>query len=146
VNTRVVVVDASVVLKWVVTEPGSDAASVLLSDSAAGAVSLVAPEHVIGEVANGLRKRVVQGVLTASDALAALDAIADLELDFLTGSDRWFGCLHAALDWAVTTYDALYIQVAIDLNAELITADKRLLDSAQRRSLPVRSLSHLESS
>jgi predicted nucleic acid-binding protein len=59
---RSLVVDASVALKWVVTEPGSVEAAALLDEIAAGVVVLVAPEHLIGEVANGLQKRVAQQV------------------------------------------------------------------------------------
>jgi len=138
--STLVVVDASVALKWVVTEAGSDEATSLLTHLADGAVSLVAPEHLIGEVGNGLRKRVAQGVLDADDALAALDAVASLGLEFIGGTERWFRSLPAALDWGVTTYDALYVLLALDLDAELITADLRLVDSALRKSLPVRPL------
>jgi len=138
--STLVVVDASVALKWVVTEAGSDEATSLLTHLADGAVSLVAPEHLVGEVGNGLRKRVAQGVLDADDALAALDAVASLGLEFIGGTERWFRSLRAALDWGVTTYDALYVLLALDLDAELITADLRLVDSALRKSLPVRPL------
>lgn len=135
-----VVVDASVALKWVVTEPGTAEAVALLAQLAGGTVTLVAPEHLIGEVGNGLRKRVAQGVLAADDATAALDALAELGLEFIGGQERWFRTLRAALAWSLTTSDALYVQLARDLDAELVTADGRLADSAQRRSLPVRRL------
>ncbi len=72
--SRSVVVDASVALKWVVTEPGSDEAATLLDEMTAGTVALLAPEHLVGEVANGLRKRVAQKILTVEDACAALEA------------------------------------------------------------------------
>jgi len=55
--TTAVVVDAAVALKWVVTEPGSEQAGALLTAMAEGALSLVAPEHLVGEISNGLRKR-----------------------------------------------------------------------------------------
>jgi predicted nucleic acid-binding protein len=138
--STLVVVDASVALKWVVTEAGSDEAGVLLSDMADDAVSLVAPEHLLGEVGNGLRKRVAQGVLVADDAVAALHAVTGLELEFISGQDRWLRSLRAALDWGLTTYDALYVLLALDLDAVLVTADLRLADSARNRSLPVRPL------
>ena len=134
------VVDASVALKWVVTEAGSDQAAELLTDMASGALSLLAPEHFLGEVGNGLRKRVAQGILSDDDALDAFDAIAALELEFFAGPQRWLACLRAALDWQLTTYDALYVQLALDLDAELITADTRLVKTARSRSLPVRPL------
>lgn len=137
----VLVVDASVALKWVVREADSDYANALLADLLTGTSSLVAPEHLVGEIANGLRKRVAQGILSSGDALAALDAVDDLGLEYIGGAERWFRSLRAALDWHVTTYDALYVLLAVDLGAELITADGRLADSARAKSLPVRHLS-----
>ncbi len=43
--SRSLVVDASVALKWVVTEPGSEEAASLLDEMAVGAVALLAPER-----------------------------------------------------------------------------------------------------
>lgn len=135
-----VVIDALVALKWVVDEPGSERANALLADFAAGAVSLAAPEHMVGEIGDGLRKRVAQNILSADDAATALDAVAELDLEFLGGAERWFRAVRAALDWQVTTYDALYVLLALDLDAQLITADLRLADAAVAKSLPVRRL------
>ncbi len=127
-------------LKWVVTETGSEEAASLLDEMAAGAVALLAPEHLVGEVANGLRKRVAQNLLTVEDACAALDAIAHLELTFVGGAGRWFRCLAAALGWGITTYDALYVLLAGDFDAELVTADERLHTAAT--GMPIRLLGH----
>lgn len=127
-------------MKWIVTEAGSEQANTLLGDLASGAISLVAPAHLVGEVANGLRKRVAQGVLSRDDALAAVDTLEALELHFLVDSDRWFRTLRAAMDWHVTTYDALYVLLAVDLGGELVTGDARLVDAARANSLPVRPL------
>lgn len=138
--STVLVVDASVALKWVIFEEGSDEAGLLLTRLAAGELGLIAPEHLVGEVGNGLRKRVRQGILGIEDALSALDAIAALGIEFFGGRERWFRSLDAALEWELTTYDALYLLLALDLQAELITADRRLAQSARSRSLPVRSL------
>lgn len=63
-----------------------------------GDASLVAPEHLVGELGNGLRKRVSQGILTADEALAALDEVANLGLELVGEPTRWFRCLRAALD------------------------------------------------
>ena len=138
--TDLLVVDASVALKWVVHETGSTEAAVLLSRVMAGHLSLVAPEHLVGEVGNALRKRVAQRVLLADDAVAALDAVAEIGMELLGGHERWRRSLRAALDWGVTTYDALYVLLAQDLGAELVTADLRLTETARARSLPVRPL------
>ncbi|MGH8963728.1 MAG: type II toxin-antitoxin system VapC family toxin [Actinomycetes bacterium] len=130
------VVDASVALKWTVTEQGTDDANDLLDNGAL----LIAPEHLLGEVGNGLRKRVAQGVLGRDEAIAALDAIVQLEIEYVTGAERWARTLRDALAWGVTTYDAIYIAVAVDLGAPLITADRRLLTSATALGLPVLGL------
>ena len=135
-----VVADASVALKWVVTEAGSEQANTLLSDLANGTITIVAPAHLVGEVANGLRKRVSQGVLSRDDALAAIDTLDALELDYLVDSARWFRTLRAAMDWQVTTYDALYVLLALDVAGELVTGDARLVEAARANSLPVRPL------
>lgn len=136
----VLVIDASVAMKWVVTESGSDRAAALLTELAGGAVSLVAPEQLLGEVGNGLRKRVAQRVLSAADAVAALEAVSELGLELIGGPQRWLRALPAALDWGVTTYDALYLLLALDLDADLVTADLRLAESAGAHGLPVRPL------
>ncbi|MDQ3579577.1 MAG: type II toxin-antitoxin system VapC family toxin, partial [Actinomycetota bacterium] len=115
-------------------------ASDLLTQMARRACALVAPEHLVGEVGNGLRKRVAQGVLSSDDALSALTPIAALELELIGGEDRWFRSLRVALDWQLMTYDALYVLLVLDPDAELVTADMRLTDAALKRSLPVRPL------
>lgn len=53
---------------------------------------------LVGEVGDGLRKRITQRVLNVDDALAALEAIAELELDLIGGSERWFRTLRASVD------------------------------------------------
>lgn len=122
------------------SEPGSNQANTLLTALSAGIISLSAPEHLVDEIANSLRKRVAQGVLGTDDACAALDDIAALELDFASGTKRWFRTLRAATGWQVTTYDAVYVLLALDLDVELITADTRLADATAAESLPVRLL------
>lgn len=133
----IAVVDSSVALKWVVDEPGSDDAVGLLDKREAGGLLLVAPEHLVGEVANGLRKRVAQRVISVADARTALDAIRDVQLEFIGGADRWFRSFDAAVEWKVTSYDAHFVLLAADLDAKLVTADRRLLDTAAAHALPV---------
>ncbi|MGI8947630.1 MAG: hypothetical protein ACR2FV_06615 [Ornithinimicrobium sp.] len=64
----------------------------------------------------------------------------DVDLELVAGPERWFRSLGAALDWGVTTYDALDVLLALDLDAEVVTADARLASAARAHSLPVRLL------
>ncbi|MBS1848691.1 MAG: type II toxin-antitoxin system VapC family toxin [Actinobacteria bacterium] len=138
---RALVVDASVALKWVVTEDGSVQANGLLDQVAGGGLTLVAPGHLLGEVGNGLRKRVAQRVLTRADAIAGFDAIGRVGIEFVSGRLHWGRTLRAALDWNLTTYDALYLLLAEDLGVDLVTADRRLIDAARHHHLAARTLS-----
>jgi len=62
-------------------------------------------------------------------------------LNLVGGRERWFRCLPAALRWSVTTYDALYLLLAEDVGAVLVTADRRLAHSGLAHGLPVRHVS-----
>ena len=133
-------VDASVALKWAVNEPGSTEANDLLDLSRASDLLLVAPEHILGEIGNGLRKQVAQQALTADSAVAAMVAIHEVGLELVAGAQRWVATLADALCWTVTTYDALYVRLALDLDCELVTADRRLVQAGRRARLPVVAL------
>lgn len=134
------VVDASIAIKWLVNEPGSESAEELLDDHLGDVTTLCAPEHLIGEVANGLRKLVGRQQLSSQDALDALADLVDLELVLLDSADVWLRTLEAALDWQLTTYDAVYVLTALDRGTELVTADLRLHQSCAAHDLPVRLL------
>lgn len=58
------VVDASVAVKWFLVEPGDREALALLD----AAESLVAPELIVAEVVNVVWKRLMAGTIEASQA------------------------------------------------------------------------------
>jgi predicted nucleic acid-binding protein len=58
--SRSLIVDASVVLKWVVTEPGNEEAASLLDELATGTLALLAPEHLVGEVPTGCARELLR--------------------------------------------------------------------------------------
>jgi len=61
-----VVVDTSIVLKWVLVEPDSAAANALLVSWNRQGVTILAPVLLAYEVSNALRQR--QGVVTPAEA------------------------------------------------------------------------------
>jgi predicted nucleic acid-binding protein len=121
------VIDASVALKWVLDEPGSDAADALLDET------LIAPGLWLVEVANALWRRRRQGELTQDEARRRLSALMDapvsttpIEDDLLAAAE-----LAASLDHPV--YDCLYLALAIREDAVMVTADPRFATAAGRR-------------
>jgi predicted nucleic acid-binding protein len=96
---------------------------------------LLAPPHFRTEVANGFLK----GTTVAFDELPArLRAMARSGVDV---ADRgWPGVLRAtelASKHDLTVYDAMYLQLALDIEAPLATLDRRLAAAARAEGVEV---------
>jgi predicted nucleic acid-binding protein len=143
VNT--IVVDASVAGKWCLPakgEPLADEAFDLLDQYVKGEVRFVVPDLFWAELANLLWKAVRQGRCTKAAAEAALAALQERELRTVPSRallDLAFG-IATAFDR--TVYDSLYVALAVQLKAQLITADERLAN-ALAAQLPVKWLGAL---
>ncbi|WP_188897131.1 type II toxin-antitoxin system VapC family toxin [Microlunatus endophyticus] len=72
------------------------------------------------------------------DASVALKWLIDLGIHLLDSTAVWPHTLEAALQWQVTTYDAVYVLTALDQGTELVTADTRLHASCSPLGLPMR--------
>jgi predicted nucleic acid-binding protein len=130
-------VDASVVVRWAVSETGSEQAARLLEDPTAWR----APRLMLTEVASALRRKAVAGALTPTQALNAPDAVLmairtgviALVNDEETASEA----LRMALDSSHPVPDCIYLAIAEREGAGLTTADTRLATLATRRGVPV---------
>ncbi len=115
------VVDASVAVKWLLIEEGRPAAMALL----AGSQPLVAPDLVLAEAANVLWKVARRGADPAAmrDGLRRLPALFDRLLP-LRGLEA--AALELALAHGHPAYDCFYLALARREGAPLVTADARL--------------------
>ena len=115
------VVDATVAVKWYLTEEHSDAAERLLVDDH----RRMAPELILVECANVLVKRQRRGELSSGDVQASLATLGDL-IELRESATL----VSAALDIAVvherSAYDSLYLALALREGCRLVTADRRL--------------------
>jgi predicted nucleic acid-binding protein len=121
------VVDASVGVKWLVAEADTEAAISLITTD-----ELVAPDIFPIEVHNALATLVRRGLLMRS---AAAHASAALEED-LPLLVRSTDILPRAFDFAIAfehpVYDCLYLALAVQRDAQLVTADRRFFQVVVR--------------
>jgi predicted nucleic acid-binding protein len=127
-----VVVDASAAVAFLNDDGGW---AVLWHRWASSDALLMAPAHFPAEVGNALLR---------SARLTALEAANRLERLFASGietTDRGLAGILAALELAdrygLTVYDALYLHLAIDIDAELATLDRDLARAATAEGVAV---------
>ena len=122
------VVDASVVIKAVLDEPQRDAA-----ERAMTADGLCAPEFLLCETGNVLRRLVVAGRIEAASAAAFLDRLR-VDVPTLVPDARLVGtALTLAIELDHRIYDCLYLALALALDCRLVTADDAFVAKAGRR-------------
>jgi predicted nucleic acid-binding protein len=139
------VLDASVAAKWFLPadgEPLSEQALLLMCRYARGEIRFAVPDLFWAELANVLWKATRQGRLSEGSAAKALFHLAHHTLP--TSPTRKVIekalAIAAALDRPV--YDCVYVALAIELSATLVTADERLVN-AMPAHLPVKWLGAL---
>ena len=122
-----IVVDASVAVKWFLPEPHAEAASQLLAPDH----DLVAPDLIRLEAASVFLRTLRRGELGRADAEAAMRALGQAMAIVETGPfvDRAFAI---AERHGGAVYDAVYVALARSLDAALVTDDAGLADVARR--------------
>lgn len=125
-----VCVDASIVIKLIVEEPGSDRADALWAQWIQQDVQIVAPALLRYEITAVLRKKVYRGQLSTEIANVALSAALDLKgIEYIDALALHLRALELASQLELpTAYDAHYLALAEQQNCEFWTADGRLYD------------------
>ena len=117
------VVDASVVLQWLLEQPPARSTEIL-DGHLNGSEPLVAPELLNYEIGNVLGTKVK---LTAQDASELFNHFLGLGIEtYSLGADEYRVSLDLACRYRLTVYDASYLALALALEVKLVTADKRL--------------------
>lgn len=121
-STPALVVDASVALKWLIEEEGSEAALALRT------CDLAAPALLRIEAANALRTLAGRGETTPAKALALLDLLQTAPVTLVDADDVLEArALEMALALGHPVHDCVYLALAERMDRTLVTADRRFL-------------------
>jgi predicted nucleic acid-binding protein len=115
------IVDANVAVKWVVGEPGSELAELLLDRR------LVAPDLLSVECANILWKKVRRRELAPDEAAAAVQLLENAEIELRPTRSYMTTATAIAIELDHHAYDCMYLAMAEDVGLPVVTADERLV-------------------
>ena len=125
------VVDASVLIKWVVQEEGSDAAIRLI-----GGPTLSAPDLLMSECANILWKKVRREELTRDEAMLAAELLLRADIELVPTRALMPAALKLAIDLGHAAYDCTYLALAMDRGDTFVTADGKFARLVERAGGP----------
>ena len=121
------VVDASVAVKWVLAESDSELAQQIIHSS------LLAPDLLLIECGNAIWRHVQLGELDPADVPQLWAVLRAMPVEIVASPEL----VERAIDLAVTLshpiYDCLYLALALDRGARVVSTDHRFLAASRRR-------------
>ena len=128
------VLDASMVLEWLLRDGRAREAEALISRS--NVEGAAAPRLMALEVANGLQNRLRRGAFASSERDAMLNDFVQLEIEWDDQVDP-HELTRLSDAHGLTIYDATYLALAARLGLPLATFDQRLAEAARAAGLRV---------
>ena len=119
------VVDASVAVKWLVVEEGSDNARDLLE----GDGDLHVPRLLVSEVANAIWRKARLGEVDRRAASQLITAMSDMPVRWHADETIGADAVRLAIAHERPVYDFMYVALAQRLGARVVTADQRLANA-----------------
>jgi len=129
-----VCVDASLAIKLVIREPYSDQALALWQSWIENGMECIAPAFFPFEVASVIRGKYVRKQLTVDEAERAFAIFTEFAFTLMTPETLLYKAWTMNRELELPTlYDTAYLALAKLNNCEFWTADKRFIDSLQRK-------------
>jgi predicted nucleic acid-binding protein len=119
-----IIVDASVAVKWVVSEPGSAEAAALLKQP------LGAPALWLSEASNALWAKVMRRQLSPDEARGQAADLAEAPVTVIALPGLLPAAMRIALELEHPIYDCFYLSAATQKDTHVITADRRFFEKA----------------
>ena len=126
------VVDASVAMKWILppaNEPLVAEAIRLLDLHTCGQTQFVVPDLFWVECSNVLWKSTRMGRCSQADALSGLASLKGYSIVTLPSVNLVEKAFTNSVTFGCSVYDSLYVAIAVETGAPLITADQKLVNT-----------------
>src|SRR4051794_29802624 len=120
------IIDASVVLKWVLDEEDSDIAASLAD------WELAAPDLLMAECANVLWTKVRKKELTPEEVIERVQLLQSAPVELVPLETLVKEATRIALQLSHPVYDCIYLALAAHRDLPLVTADRGLVDAVRR--------------
>jgi predicted nucleic acid-binding protein len=125
-----IVLDASVLLKWIFDdEDGGDRAARLKDAHVTGNEMIAVPDLLFYEVGNVLATKTRLSEAAIAEAFSLLWDFSLERFDF--GLEEFLGGLALSRKYKITFHDAAYIELARRLKCRFVTADKKLYEKTK---------------
>jgi predicted nucleic acid-binding protein len=135
------VVDASVAVKWLVSEAFSEEAASLLDSGA----TLIAPELLLAEAANALWALCRRGDIAREDFAEAVEVLKAAPVVPHPMRQLAASAARLAIDLGHPAYDCFYLALAVQEQYPVITADRRFFDIVRKHPYLSDRIVHVES-
>ena len=123
-----VVLDASAIAKWFLTEKESDYMKRIRNEIASKKIEAHVPDLIFIELTNVLR----YSNLSENDVKLGIKAAMQIGLVLHRFEELIYDAIKIAFENDITIYDALYVSLSNSLEAPLITYDEILLKKVDR--------------
>lgn len=120
------VLDCSVAAKWVLPEPDRAPALRLFEQYASGEVVLIAPDLLLAEFASLLAKRTRRKQVSTEQAHEAFSLLTKCAPRLFDTRPRFSRALDLSLRRQLSLWDCVYLDLALELDCPVLTADVRL--------------------
>ena len=122
------VIDASIAIKWVVTEQDTEEALALRH-----LAKLIAPDLLVPECANILWKKVQRKELRKEEALLAARLLQGADIELLPSRSLLEAATRMAVDLDHPAYDCLYLVLAVERDCRFVTADAHFVRKVRQQ-------------
>jgi predicted nucleic acid-binding protein len=120
-----IVLDASVVLKWIFDdEDGGEHAARLKDAHVTGHEIVAVPDLLFYEIGNVLATKTRLSEAAIAEAFSLLWDFSLERFDF--GLEEFQGCLVLSRKFKISLYDAAYVELSRKLKCTFVTADRKL--------------------